>query len=74
MPINVLIFIHGMTPDKGPSDLSLTYKKFLEEILFSRPELETKFQKVVHTQWGHVKPDSPQPIRDDEKLTKVQRI
>ena len=45
MPINVLIFIHGMTPDKGPSDLSSAYKKFWEEILFLHPELEDKFQQ-----------------------------
>jgi len=74
MPVNILIMIHGMTPDLEPLDLTQTYDKFWEALIQRKRGLPDLIDKKISIQWGHERPGSTSPLRDDEKLTHAQQF
>ena len=61
MPVNILIMIHGMTPDLEPLDLTQTYDKFWEALIQRKRGLPDLIDKKISIQWGHERPGSIPP-------------
>ena len=74
MPVNILIMIHGMTPDLEPRDLTQAYDKFWDALIQRKRGLPDLIHKKIWIQWGHERPGSAPPLRDDEKLTHAQQF
>lgn len=86
-PVNILVMIHGMTPDekpKSPFDSSEDgkywgYNAFWEALCQEQPELKHLFsQGFIGVEWGAELPQLPQPsvdeLRQDQQLTRAQNF
>jgi hypothetical protein len=78
MKNNVLVFVHGMTPDVAPSDPGKpggTYTKFWTALQGQKPELTNLFPDgPIFVEWGHQLSTTENPVREDHKLTEVERF
>lgn len=76
--VNVLVFVHGMTPDVAPSDPRSpggTYDKFWKALQAHKPELEGLFPDgPILVEWGHQLSSTENPVREDHRLTEVERF
>ena len=76
--VNILVFVHGMTPDVAPSDPRSsggTYDKFWNALRAHKPELEGLFPDgPILVEWGHQLSSTENPVREDHKLTEVERF
>jgi len=86
---NILIIIHGMTPDRGPTSPYPKYEAFWRAMASAKPDLSHLISRRIGVQWGHAMPSTitdvdkawgfvpangqMPAIRDDEKLTDAQR-
>jgi hypothetical protein len=75
---NVLVFVHGMTPDVAPSDPrgpGGTYDKFWKALQTHKPELKDLFPNgPIFVEWGHQLSPTENPVREDHKITEVERF
>lgn len=73
---NVVIMMHGMTPDTQPSSPDDTcYRAFRSALLGQRPELSEAVDGWLGIQWGHPLPEnSGQQPRNDERLMGAQNF
>jgi hypothetical protein len=78
MKNNVLVFIHGMTTDVAPSDPTEQggrYDQFWTALQARKPELKDLFPiGPIKVEWGHQLSPNENPVRDDHKLTEVERF
>src|SRR6266550_9648189 len=78
MKNNILVFVHGMTPDVAPSDPGKpggTYTKFWTALQGQKPELKNLFPDgPIFVEWGHQLSTIENPVREDHKLTEVERF
>jgi hypothetical protein len=78
MKTNVLVFVHGMTPDVAPSDPGKpagTYNKFWTALQGQKPELKNLFPDgPIFVEWGHQLSTTENPVREDHKLTEVEQF
>jgi hypothetical protein len=78
MKNNVLVFVHGMTPDTAPSDPRKpggTYDKFWKALQSVQPELSNLFPDgPILVEWGHQLSQTENPVREDHELTEVERF
>jgi hypothetical protein len=76
--VNILVFVHGMTPDVAPSDPrkpGATYDKFWKALQAHQPELTALFPDgPILVEWGHQLSSAEDPVREDHKLTEVERF
>jgi hypothetical protein len=76
--VNVLVFVHGMTPDVAPSDPRTsggTYDKFWKALRAHKPDLEGLFPDgPILVEWGHQLSSAENPVREDHRLTEVERF
>lgn len=72
---NLLILIHGMTPDREPGDHANEYGKLRRELADRKPRLGTTFDDLhtIAVEWGH-EPQVPPPtgLRPDQLLTRAE--
>ena len=86
-PVNVLVMIHGMTPDpdpKSPFDSSENgkywgYNAFWKALCQQEPQLSSLFPKdFIGVEWGQELPNQTSlpsvKLRDDQKLTRAQNF
>lgn len=86
-PINVLVMIHGMTPDaqpKSPFDTTENgkywgYNDFWNALCHKQPTLHDRFpQGFIGVEWGHEQPDEialpTNSLRPDHQLTRAQNF
>lgn len=73
-PVDVLIMIHGMTPEAQPSDPFNSYREFLNQLVHVQPDLPGNLaEEVAFVQWGHEPEHAvPSELREDQKLTRAQ--
>ena len=78
MKNNVLVFIHGMTTDVAPSDPTQQggrYDQFWTALQARKPELKDLFPNgPIKVEWGHQLSPNENPVRDDHRLTEVERF
>jgi hypothetical protein len=78
MKHNVLVFVHGMTTDVAPSDPRQrggTYDNFWTALQARKPELKNLFPDgPIKVEWGHQLSPAENPVREDHKLTEVERF
>jgi hypothetical protein len=78
MKKNVLVFVHGMTTDVAPSDPTRQggrYDQFWTALQARKPELKYLFSNgPIKVEWGHQLSPNENPVRDDHKLTEVERF
>jgi hypothetical protein len=78
MKNNVLVFIHGMTTDVAPSDPTQQggrYDQFWTALQARKPKLKDLFPNgPIEVEWGHQLSSNGNPVRDDHKLTEVERF
>jgi hypothetical protein len=68
-PINILIMIHGITPDPAPKTHQADYDAMLAGLFRKAPALQKAFAKKVFVEWGHRPPTvPPAAARDDQKI------
>jgi len=72
-PVNIFVMVHGMIPDRDSCSPFEQYEAFWKQLCAVCPDLPGVITKRVGVQWGHEPPDLNRPVREDEKLTKVQR-
>ena len=76
--VNILVFVHGITPDIAPSDPrkpGATYDKFWQALQAHQPELTGLFPDgPILVEWGHQLSSAEDPVREDHKLTEVERF
>jgi hypothetical protein len=76
--VNVLVFVHGMTPNVAPSDprsLGGTYDKFWKALQAHKPELRNLFPSgPILVEWGHQRSSTENPVREDHRITEVERF
>ena len=53
MPTNILIFIHGITPEERPTSHQRDYRDLWEAMQVERPTLTGQIDKVVEVEWGN---------------------
>jgi len=76
--VNVLVFVHGMTPDVAPSDPRSpggTYDKFWKALQAHKPERKDIFPngpKLVER--GHQLAPTENHVREDQRLTEAERF
>jgi hypothetical protein len=75
---NVLVFVHGMTPDVAPSNplgQGKTYDKFWKALQAHKPELKDLFPDgPIMVEWGHQLSPTEYPAREDHMITEVERF
>ncbi len=73
-PVNVLVMIHGMVPDRRPASPFEAYETFYEELATVRWNLpELIGDNKIYVEWGHeLENMPPDQLRDDQKLTRSQ--
>jgi hypothetical protein len=78
MKRNVLVFVHGMTIDVAPSDPRKsggTYDKFWAALETRKPQLTKAFPDgPILVEWGHQLSSAENPVREDHRLTEVERF
>ena len=79
MKKNVLVFVHGMTTDVAPSNPTqpgrIAYDQFWTALQARKPELKDLFPNgPIKVKWGHQLSPNENPVRDDHKLTEVERF
>ncbi len=76
--VNVLVFVHGMTPDVVPSDPRShggTYDKFWQALQAEKPALTNLFPNgPILVEWGHQLSPTENPVREDHRITEVERF
>jgi len=76
MPTNLVVFIHGITPQARPAGPAgyypQLYKRFWSALTRVEPSLEGEsFSRFVHVEWGHPIPGAP--LRTDSLLAEAER-
>jgi hypothetical protein len=71
MPTNVLVFIHGITPERHPSAHTELYQDFWTAMQRERPELGGAITRVAFVEWGNAFPGAPP--RPDTLLSDAER-
>ncbi len=78
MKNNVLVFVHGMTTDVAPSDPTQQggrYDQFWTALQARKPELKDLFPNgPIKVERGHQLSPNENPVRDDHRLTEVERF
>src|SRR5438093_1063760 len=78
MKKNVLVFVHGMTTDVAPSDPTQQegrYDQFWTALQARKSELKDLFPNgPIKVEWGHQLSPNENPVRDDHRLTEVERF
>src|SRR5438270_35283 len=76
--VNVLVFVHGMTPDVAPSDPRSSggpYDKFWKALQAHKPELKDMFPNgPISVEWRHQLTPTETPAREDHRHTEVERF
>lgn len=73
---NVMVCIHGITPDDKPIDMACRYRKFRKALIKWQREIEMVIPEdhLIGVQWGHPANDSPPSAdRPDLKLMVAQK-
>ncbi len=78
-PVNVLVMIHGITPNPEPLDHSNEYRELWQRLTDKEPQLLNLFpDKPITVEWGHELPgyDSvpSKELQPDHKLTRAQNF
>ncbi len=84
-PINILVMIHGMSPEPEPRSPFNSegkfwgYNEFWKALGDQAPKLSNLFpQGFIGVEWGHELPESPLPsvdeLREDQRLTRAQNF
>jgi hypothetical protein len=71
MPVNVLVFVHGITPDEHPVAHTELYQTFWDAMLRARPALRAAITCVAFVEWGNRFPGAP--ARPDTELSDAER-
>jgi hypothetical protein len=71
MPVNVLVFIHGITPEPHPVAHTAVYEAFWRGMQHKRPGLRTSINHVSYVEWGNRYPGGP--VRPDTLLSDAER-
>lgn len=73
--VNLAVFIHGMIPDKNPSDTTVEFRTFWSDLCAFKPELQSLFpaDQVVFVAWGQQPESAASRLRPDQKLTKAEQ-
>ena len=71
MPINVLVFIHGITPELYPTEHTPLYEAFWKGMQRERPQLKDQINRVAFVEWGNSYPGAP--ARPDTQLSDAER-
>lgn len=58
-PVNILVMIHGMSPNVTASSPFAQYEQFWEQVAALRPELPPLIHKRIGIQWGQAMPRLP---------------
>ena len=77
MKRNCLVFVHGMTTDVAPSNPTQQGgdDQFWTALQARKPELKDLFPNgPIKVEWGHQLSPNENPVRDDHKLTEVERF
>lgn len=61
--VNVLVLVHGMTPDALPASPFTQYEAFWQQLCLRRPGLKQAIAKRVGVQWGHEMPALTPEVR-----------
>jgi hypothetical protein len=63
MTINVMICIHGMSPESHPVDAMAEFSAWYDDLVTTRPSLAAVLPKehLIGVQWGHPWADEPLP-------------
>jgi len=74
--IEIPVFIHGITPDENPGSHDPQYTALYDNI---QAELKAHGKSIFEVQpikieWGWHRPDSTQPVEQDQYLAEVQRL
>ena len=71
MTINLLIFIHGITPEIEPAPHRPLYEKFWAALRREQPPLTGSISELAFVEWGNrIRPGEPRP---DERLSDAER-
>jgi hypothetical protein len=78
-PVNILIMIHGMTPDPMPKSPFEGYNGFINALITKQPELKTIFEdRFIGVEWGQEQPGvedrATDDLRADHQLTRAQNF
>ncbi len=78
-PVNLLVMVHGMSPEPQPVAPDGLYEGLWRSLLAENPELEQQFPHgYIGVSWGHELPQEPMPqlieLRPDECLTRAQNF
>ncbi|MEY4512498.1 MAG: hypothetical protein RLZZ450_4620 [Pseudomonadota bacterium] len=68
MPTNILIFIHGITPEERPASHQRDYRDLWQAMQAEQPSLARRVDKVVEVEWGNRfagGPTSPDTLLSD---------
>jgi hypothetical protein len=71
VPTNILIFIHGITPEERPASHQRDYRDLWEAMQVVAPSLTRKVDKVVEVEWGNRFAGGP--IGPDTLLSDAER-
>lgn len=78
-PKNILVMIHGISPEPYPEDPQTTYGALWRSLLAAAPQLAERFpQGYIGVSWGRELPQTPPPtlveLRPDQCLTRAQNF
>lgn len=71
MPVNVLVFIHGITPEAHPVAHTEVYQAFWSAMQQKRPALRSAVTRVAFVEWGNAFPGGPSRL--DTQLSDAER-
>lgn len=72
MATNILVFIHGITPEERPTSHEALYDAFWKAMQRERPSLGQAIAKVCGIEWGNSYQGSPS--RPDTLLSDAERV
>ncbi len=78
-PVNLLVMVHGISPEPHPSAPDDQYEQFWRSLLAADPSLEQQFsQGYIGVSWGRELPQESTPqlieLRPDQCLTRAQNF
>lgn len=68
--VNLLIFIHGVVEDTGPSNHAAQYDALRDALFQKQPALRARITDILRVEWGH----APFPVKDDADLCPDERL
>ena len=73
--INVLILMHGMTPDPNPLDHASDYAALWQALTLRQPALTESVDARLGIEWGHEVPGMrADMLRPDQRITRAENV